>query len=87
MALERNPAADFYIDVFDRVLDKGMVIDAWMRLSFAGIDFITCESRVIVASIETYLQYSDLVAQSTASGAPPAQVAGERDEPSASARG
>jgi len=44
-----------YVDVVDRVLDKGIVIDAWVRICVGGIDLITIEARVIVASIETYL--------------------------------
>jgi len=43
------------IDVLDRILDKGIVIDASIRVSLAGIDFLTVEARVVVASIETYL--------------------------------
>ena len=47
------------IDVFDRVLDKGIVIDAWARVSVVGIDLMTVEMNVVVASIDTYLMYSD----------------------------
>jgi gas vesicle structural protein len=50
------------VDVLDRVLDKGIVIDGWVRVSIAGIDLITVEMRVIVASIETYLKHADAVA-------------------------
>ena len=46
------------LDVLDRILDKGIVIDAWIRFSLAGIDFLTVEARIVVASIETYLQYA-----------------------------
>src|ERR671936_2294822 len=49
------------IDVLDRVLDKGIVIDAWVRISLVGIDLITVEARVVVASIDTYLKYADAV--------------------------
>jgi hypothetical protein len=45
----------------DRVLDKGIVIDAWVRVSLVGIDLITVEARVVVASIDTYLKYSEAV--------------------------
>jgi hypothetical protein len=45
----------------DRVLDKGIVIDAWVRISLVGIDLITVEARVVVASIDTYLKYADAV--------------------------
>ena len=47
------------IDVLDRVLDKGIVIDGWARLSVAGIDLVGLELKIVVASIETYLRYSD----------------------------
>jgi len=47
------------IDVLDRVLDKGIVIDRWARLSVAGIDLVGLEVKIVVASIETYLRYSD----------------------------
>jgi hypothetical protein len=47
------------IDVLDRVLDKGIVIDAWGRVSVAGIDLIGIDAWVVVASIHTYLQYAE----------------------------
>jgi Gas vesicle protein len=49
------------IDVLDHVLDKGIVIDAWMKVSLVGIDLLTVEARVLVASIETYLQQAEAV--------------------------
>src|SRR2546428_266876 len=49
------------VDILDRVLDKGIVIDAWVRISLVGIDLITVEARVVVASIDTYLKYADAV--------------------------
>ena len=45
-------------------LDKGIVIDAWVRVSLVGIDLITVEARVVVASIDTYLKYAEAVGQS-----------------------
>jgi hypothetical protein len=51
------------IDVLDRVLDKGIVIDAWVRVSLVGIDLLTVEARVVVASIDTYIKYSEAVGQ------------------------
>jgi hypothetical protein len=50
-----------FVDVLDRVLDKGIVIDGWARLSIAGIDLVGLELKVVVASIETYLRYSDAI--------------------------
>jgi hypothetical protein len=63
MAVERTPGGTSLIDVLDRVLDKGIVIDAWVRVSLVGIDLITVEARVVVASIDTYLKYSEAVGQ------------------------
>jgi hypothetical protein len=63
MSLQRGATSTSVIDVLDRVLDKGIVIDAWMRVSLVGIDLITVEARVIVASIATYLNRADAIAQ------------------------
>lgn len=65
MAVERASGGTSLIDVLDRVLDKGIVIDAWVRVSVVGIDLITVEARVVVASIETYLKYSEAFSQTT----------------------
>jgi len=62
MNVERASAASSLIDVLDRVLDKGIVIDAWVRVSLVGIDLITVEARVVVASFDTYLKYADAFA-------------------------
>ncbi|HEX6533421.1 MAG TPA: gas vesicle structural protein GvpA [Gemmatimonadaceae bacterium] len=65
MAVERSPGGSSLIDVLDRVLDKGIVIDAWVRVSLVGIDLVTVEARVVVASIDTYLKYSEAVGITT----------------------
>ena len=57
-----QPTSTSLIDVLDRVLDKGIVIDGWVKVSLAGIDLITVEIRVLVASLETYLKHADSVA-------------------------
>ena len=54
---ERRSAS--FIDVLDRVLDKGIVIDGWGRISLVGVDLITIDGFVVVASIETYLHHAD----------------------------
>ena len=61
MAVERAAGGTSLIDVLDRVLDKGIVVDAWVRISLVGIDLITVEARVVVASIDTYLKYAEAV--------------------------
>jgi hypothetical protein len=45
------------VDILDRVLDKGIVVDAWVRLSAGGIALAAVEARIVVASIETYLRH------------------------------
>lgn len=59
--VERHSGGTSLIDVLDRVLDKGIVIDAWVRISLVGIDLITVEARIVVASIDTYLKYAEAV--------------------------
>lgn len=61
MTVERHSGGTSLIDVLDRILDKGIVIDAWVRISLVGIDLITVEARVVVASIDTYLKYAEAV--------------------------
>jgi|RhiMetdeSRZDD1v2_1073273.scaffolds.fasta_scaffold02651_13 gas vesicle structural protein len=59
MAVKHTPNSWSLIDVFDRVLDKGIVIDAWVRMSLVGIDLLTVEARIVVASFATYLSYAN----------------------------
>jgi hypothetical protein len=70
MPVERAAGGTSLIDVLDRVLDKGIVIDAWVRVSLVGIDLITVEARIVVASIDTYLKYSEAVATATTASRP-----------------
>jgi Gas vesicle protein len=59
--LQRGSTSTSVIDVLDHILDKGIVIDAWVRVSIVGIDLLTVEARVIVASIDTYLSRADAI--------------------------
>ena len=79
MAVERISGGSSLIDVLDRVLDKGIVIDAWVRISLVGIDLITVEARVVVASIDTYLKYADAVGLTGLVSRP--QLTAEVEEP------
>lgn len=82
MAVERVSGGSSLIDVLDRVLDKGIVIDAWVRISLVGIDLITVEARVVVASIDTYLKYADAVGLTGLVSRPQlAEGAGEEEMP------
>jgi gas vesicle structural protein len=49
-------------DVLDRVLDKGIVIDASIRVALIGIDLVSVHARIVVASVETYLRYNEALA-------------------------
>ena len=70
MPVERAAGGTSLIDVLDRVLDKGIVIDAWVRVSLVGIDLITVEARVVVASIDTYIKYSESIGTVTPASRP-----------------
>src|SRR5262247_2487333 len=74
MPVERTPGGTSLIDVLDRVLDKGIVIDAWVRVSLVGIDLITVEARVVVASIDTYLKYSEALGPVAPVARPPLET-------------
>jgi hypothetical protein len=84
MTLDRSDTATSLIDVLDRVLDKGIVIDAWVRVSIVGIDLITVEARVVVASIQTYLQYAEAIAVRPSSA--PATAPALKNKPAARQR-
>jgi hypothetical protein len=77
MPVERTTGGSSLIDVLDRVLDKGIVIDAWVRVSLVGIDLITVEARVVVASIDTYLKYSEAVGSVASVSKPAGLTAGD----------
>lgn len=55
------PASGSIAEVIDRILDKGIVIDAWVRVSLVGIEVISIEARAVVASVETYLKYAEAI--------------------------
>ena len=62
MAVERAVGGSSLVEVVDRILDKGIVIDAWVRVSLVGIELIAVEARVVIASVDTYLRYADAIA-------------------------
>jgi len=61
MAVEKSMASSSLVEVVDRILDKGIVVDAWVRVSLVGIELLTIEARVVVASVETFLKYAEAV--------------------------
>lgn len=61
MAVEKAVASSSLVEVVDRILDKGIVIDAWVRVSLVGIELLAIEARVVIASVETWLKYAEAV--------------------------
>jgi hypothetical protein len=84
MAVERVPGGSSLIEVLDRILDKSIVLDAWVRISLMGID-LTTEDRVVVASSNTCLEYKE-VPDLGSPAAKPAQSEGFADGASGSVR-
>ncbi|WKW99888.1 MULTISPECIES: gas vesicle protein GvpJ [Rhodococcus] len=56
-----RPNSSGLADVIDTILDKGLVIDAFVRVSLVGIEIITIDARVVVASVDTYLRFAEAV--------------------------
>ena len=80
MAIELEAPGTSHIEALDRVLDKGIVIDAWVQVSLVGIGLLTVQARIVVASIETYLQYADALTHAPLSTPAEAPHAPRRDE-------
>ena len=59
--IEKSMASTSLAEVVDRILDKGIVVDAWARVSLVGIEILSIEARVVIASVETYLKYAEAV--------------------------
>ena len=55
----RTPDSTGLAEVLDRVLDKGIVIDAWARVNLVGIEILTVEARVVIACVDTFLHYAE----------------------------
>ena len=56
-----GPSSSSLADVIDTILDKGLVIDAYVRVSLVGIEILTIDARVVVASVDTYLRFAEAV--------------------------
>jgi hypothetical protein len=57
-------------EVVDRILDKGIVIDAWVKVSLVGIELLSVEARIVIASVETYLKYAEAIGLTASAAAP-----------------
>jgi len=69
MAVTQRPAGGYMerprpsglADVIDIILDKGLVIDAYVRVSLIGIEILTIDARIVIASVDTYLRFAEAV--------------------------
>jgi hypothetical protein len=59
--LQRGPSPSGLAEVLDLILDKGLVIDAYVRVSVIGIELLTIDARIVIASVDTYLRFAEAV--------------------------
>src|SRR5215211_3866313 len=59
--LQRAPSPSGLAEVLDVILDKGLVIDAFVRISVIGIELVTIDARIVIASVDTYLRFAEAV--------------------------
>ena len=64
----QRPRPSGLADVIDVILDKGLVVDAFVRVSLAGIELLTVDARIVVASVDTYLRFAHAVNRLDISG-------------------
>jgi len=57
--VNQGPDVSSLAEVLDRILDKGIVVDLWARVSIVGIEILTVEARIVVASVDTFLHYAE----------------------------
>jgi gas vesicle structural protein len=68
--VQKMGASSGLAEVLSVVLEKGLVIDAWVRVSIIGIEILTIEARVVVASVDTYLRYAEAIGLTSLAAAP-----------------
>jgi gas vesicle structural protein len=83
--LQRAPSPSGLADVVDLILDKGLVIDAYVRIAVIGIELITIDARIVIASVDTYLRFAEAVnrldlTQTELAGLPELQEEGAKKE-------
>ena len=59
--LQRGPSPSGLADVLNIILDKGLVVDVYVRVSLVGIELLTIDARIVVASVDTYLRFAEAV--------------------------
>jgi hypothetical protein len=83
--LQRAPSPSGLADVLDVILDKGLVIDAYVRVSVIGIEILTVDARIVVASVDTYLRFAQVVnrldlTETEVSGLPELRQSGAKEK-------
>ena len=83
--LQRAPSPSGLADVVDLILDKGLVIDAYIRVAVIGIELITIDARIVIASVDTYLRFAESVnrldlTQTEAAGLAELRDGGDKDK-------
>ena len=66
--VQKSTDSSSLAEVVDRILDKGIVIDAWVKVSLVGIELLSIEARVVIASVETYLKYAEAIGLTASAG-------------------
>jgi hypothetical protein len=82
--LQRAPSPSGLAEVLDVILDKGLVIDAYVRVSVIGIEVLTIDARIVIASVDTYLRFAEAVnrldlSQTELGGLPELQEVGAKE--------
>ena len=68
--IQKSTDATSLAEVVDRILDKGIVIDVWIKVSLVGIELLSIEARIVIASVETYLKYAEAIGLTATASAP-----------------
>ena len=68
--VQKNTDSSSLHEVVDRILERGVVIDAWIKVSLVGIELLSVEARVVIASVETYLKYAEAIGLTATAAAP-----------------
>ena len=84
--LQRAPSPSGLADVVELILDKGLVIDAYVRIAVIGIELITIDARIVIASVDTYLRFAEAVNRLDLSETGGAEITDLRGGNGASAR-
>ena len=68
--VQKSTDSSSLAEVVDRILDKGIVVDAFAKVSLVGIELLAVEARVVISSVETYLKYAEAVGLTSSAAMP-----------------